>query len=227
MATFDPVRLVHLAWEYRDNFLTGAGVTFALTITSTAIAAVAGLALCLLGMARPRAARILAVIFTEFFRNTPILVLVVWVHFAVPDMIGLKLTAYASAIAALALQTTAYLAEEYRAGIEGVPAGQVEAARALGLPRHVTLRKVVLPQALRAIAPGLMNQFVLCFKSTSVVSVIAVPDIMYYATVIVNETFLSMYIYTIAALLYFVLVLIVSLACRIALQMEARRRIRA
>ena len=114
----------------------------------------------------------------------------------------------------LAFQSTGYLSEEYRSGIEAIDRGQFDAGRALGMTYGYLMRRIIVPQAVVKLAPALLNQFVLCFKSTAVVSVIAVPDIMYYANVIVNETFLSMQIYTIAALMYFVLVFAVSSAAR-------------
>ena len=208
----DVGRIPALAWEYRYVFLSGAGVTFSLTILSMMIAAVAGLGCCLGTMSTNRLLRWPAIVFVEFFRN--ILVLVVWVHFALPDLIGVKLVAYASSVLALAFQSTGYLSEEYRSGIEAIDRGQFDAARALGMPYAYLMRRIIVPQALVKLAPALLNQFVLCFKSTAVVSVIAVPDIMYHANVIVNETFLSMQIYTIAALMYFLLVFAVSAAAR-------------
>jgi len=210
----DVSRIPALAWEYRYVFLSGAGITISLTVISMLIAMVAGLGFCLCSMSRNRLVRWPCIAFVEFFRNTPILVLVVWVHFALPDLIGIKFVAYVSSIIALAFQSTGYLSEEYRAGIESIDRGQFDGARALGMTYPYLMRRIIIPQALMKLAPALLNQFVLCFKSTAVVSVIAVPDIMYHANVIVNETFLSMQIYTIAALMYFLLVFAVSAGAR-------------
>lgn len=207
-------RIPALAWEYREVFLGGAVITLSLTLAAMVLAMVAGLFFCLGGLSRNRLVSLPCRVLIEFFRNTPILVLVVWVHFALPDMIGLKLVAYASSVLALSLQSTGYLAEDYRAGIESIDRGQFDAARTLGMTYPYLMRRIILPQAVARIAPAILNQFVLCLKSTSVVSVIAVPDIMYHANVIVNETFLSMQIYTIAALLYFTMVTAVSVAAR-------------
>jgi len=207
-------RIGSLAWEYRLVFLSGVGVTVSLTVLSMMIAMIAGLFFCLGSMARSRFVSWPCIVFIEFFRNTPILVLVVWVHFALPDIIGIKFVAYVSSIIALAFQSTGYLAEEYRAGIESIDRGQFDAGRTLGMPYPYLMRRIILPQAFARIAPAILNQFVLCFKSTAVVSIIAVPDIMYHANVIVNETFLSMQIYTIAAMIYFLLVFLVSALAR-------------
>jgi len=207
-------RLLELAWEYREAFIAGAWISLTLTVLAMVIAAIAGLALTIGIMSQRRIVRYPAITILEFFRNTPILVLVVWVHFALPDLIGVKLVAYASSVLALALQSTGYLAEDYRAGIESIDKGQFEAARSLGMTFPYLMRRIILPQAFARIVPSVLNQFVLCFKSTSVVSIIAVPDIMYVANVIVNNTFLPMYIYTIAAVMYFGLVFVISASVR-------------
>jgi polar amino acid transport system permease protein len=174
------------------------------------ISLVGGLVLCLASLSPTRILRWPARLLVEFFRNTPILVQVVWVHFALPELVGLKFTAFTSSVIALAMQSSGYLAEEYRAGIESIDRGQFEAAQSLGMTYPRLMRRIVIPQAVMRMLPGILNQFVTCFKSTSIVSVIAVPDLMYQAGLIVSATFLPMLIYTIVALMYFVMVLIVS-----------------
>jgi arginine/lysine/histidine transport system permease protein len=204
------VRLVRLLWEYRDPLLAGVGMTIILSVLAMLISMVVGLVACVGVMARRRWIRAPSRLFVEFGRNTPIIVQIIWVHYALPDIIGLKFTPFISALIALTLQTSGYLAEEYRGGIEGIDHGQTEAARSLGLTRRQVMRFIVLPQAVVRIIPGLLNQFVTCFKSTSIVSVIAVPDLMYVAGLIVSETFVAMPMYTFTALLYFLMVLGVS-----------------
>jgi polar amino acid transport system permease protein len=144
----------------------------------------------------------------------------VWVHYALPELTGIKTTAIVSSIIALSMQSTGYLSEEYRAGIESIDKGQFEAAKSLGMTYGRLMRRIVLPQAIVRMIPGLINQFVLCFKSTSVVSIIAVADLMYHANVIVNETYLAMQTYTVVALTYFGIIFMFS-----ALVQAASRRI--
>jgi len=112
------------------------------------------------------------------------------------------------------LQSTGYLAEEYRAGIESIDKGQYEAARSLGMRHAGMMRRIILPQAIVRMIPGIINQLVVLFKSTSVVSVIAVADLMYQGNVIVNDTYLAMQTYTIVALAYFLIVFFISLLVR-------------
>jgi polar amino acid transport system permease protein len=154
------------------------------------------------------------VFYVEFCRNTPILVQLVWVHYALPEIIGIKFDAYTSSLIALALQSSGYLAEEYRAGIESIDKGQIEAAQSLGMTYVRLMRRIVIPQAFIRMLPGILNQYVICFKSTSIVSIIAVPDLMYQAGLIVSATFLPMPVYTAVALTYFVLVFAVSALVR-------------
>ena len=123
-----------------------------------------------------------------------------------------------SSIIALSLQSGGYLAEEFRAGIESIEKGQIEAAQSLGYTYLQMMKKIVIPQAVLRMIPGILNQFVTCFKSTSIVSVIAVPDLMYQAGLIVSTTFLPMEVYTIIALMYFLIVMIISLIVRWAVK---------
>jgi polar amino acid transport system permease protein len=119
-----------------------------------------------------------------------------------------------SSIIALALQSTAIWRREYRAGIESIEKGQIEAAQSLGMTYSRLMRRIVLPQAFMRMLPGILNQYVTCFKSTSIVSIIAVPDLMYQAGLIVSATFQPMPVYTAVAIIYFLLVLMVSSAVR-------------
>jgi len=207
-------KLWAIFWEYRDPLMTGVLVTVGLSIVSMLIAIVVGLGACLAMLSRHRLLRGPAVLYVEFCRNTPVLVQLVWVHYAWPEIFGIKFDAITSAIIALALQSSGYLAEEFRAGIESIERGQIEAAQALGMTHSRLMRRIVLPQAFIRMLPGILNQYVTCFKSTSIVSIIAVPDIMYQAGLIVSATFLPLPVYTAAAIIYFLLVLMVSATVR-------------
>jgi polar amino acid transport system permease protein len=207
-------RLWQVFLEYHDVLLAGIWVTVVLSVLSMLLAIVIGLVACLGTLARSRLVRAPAVFYVEFCRNTPILVQLVWVHYAWPEIIGVKFDAFTSSLIALALQSSGYLAEEYRAGIESIDKGQIEAAQSLGMTYPRLMRRIVIPQAFIRMVPGILNQYVICFKSTSIVSIIAVPDLMYQAGLIVSATFLPMPVYTAVALTYFVLVFVVSASVR-------------
>jgi polar amino acid transport system permease protein len=207
-------RLWQVFGEYHDVLLSGIWVTLSLSVLAMLVAIIVGLIACLGTLARSRLVRAPAVFYVEFCRNTPILVQLVWVHYALPEMIGVKFDAYTSSLIALALQSSGYLAEEYRAGIESIDKGQIEAAQSLGMTYSRLMHRIVIPQAFIRMLPGILNQYVICFKSTSIVSIIAVPDLMYQAGLIVSATFLPMPVYTAVALTYFVLVFAVSSGVR-------------
>ena len=207
-------RTLTILLEFRDPLLYGLGITFSLSVLSMALALVVGLIAALGTISKHKFIRYPAVFYVEFCRNTPILVQLVWVHYAWPEIFDLKFTAFYSSLVALTLQTSGYLAEEYRGGIESVDKGQVEAGKSLGMTEARLMARIVLPQAIMRSIPGILNQFVTCFKSTSIVSVIAVPDLMYQAGLIVSATFLTMPIYTLVAIIYFVVVFAISRTVR-------------
>jgi polar amino acid transport system permease protein len=209
-------RIWTIFYDSSDLLLSGLWVTIQISLLAFAISLVAGLILCMGTISRTRLVRIPTVLIMEFCRNTPILVQLFWVHFAWPEILGVTLTPWQSATTALALQSSGYLAEEFRAGIESIDRGQVEASQSLGMTYARLMYRIVIPQAVIRVLPGILNQFVTCFKSSSIVSIIAVPDIMYYASLIVSQTFLPMPVYTIVAMIYFLLVMAISYLMRLA-----------
>lgn len=209
-------RVWSVFYDNIDLLLSGLWVTVTISLIAFAISLVVGLLLCLGVISRTRLLRGPAFLIIEFCRNTPILVQLFWVHFAWPEILGITLTPWQSAVTALALQSSGYLAEEFRAGIESIDRGQVEASQSLGMTYILLMYRIVIPQAVIRVLPGILNQFVTCFKSSSIVSIIAVPDIMYHATLIVSETFLPMPVYTVVAFVYFLLVMGISWLMRLA-----------
>jgi polar amino acid transport system permease protein len=208
------IRLWNIFLEYRDVLLMGIKVTLILSVLSMLLAMVAGMIACLGSLSKHRLIRWPSVFYIEFCRNTPVLVQLIWVHYAWPEIFGVRFDAFTSSMIALAMQSSGYLAEEYRAGIESIEKGQVEAGQSLGMTYTRLMARIVIPQAFIRVLPGILNQFVTCFKSTSIVSIIAVPDIMYQAGLIVSATFLPMPVYTFIAAIYFVLVFAFSSAVR-------------
>jgi polar amino acid transport system permease protein len=149
-------------------------------------------------------------------------VLLIWVYYVPPLLVGLAVgqkiafPPLAAAVAALGLAYSGYFAESFRAGVEAVPKGHVEAALALGMMGSSIMRRIVLPQALRQMLPELMNQLVSLFKATTLVSLIAVPDLLYNVSIVVQQEMKPLPLYTGAALVYCVLVIAFSLLVRAA-----------
>lgn len=194
--------------------LSGLGQTVALSLTAMAFSIVAGLAVALPAITDSVWGRRLNQLYVELVRAVPILVLILWVYYGLPVVAGLSLSVFWAGVVALALSDSAFEAEIFRAGIQGVPKGQTEAARTLGLGWWPTMRHVVLPQALRRILPALANQFVYMLKMSALVSVIGAQELTRRANELVVTEYRPLEIYTILVLEYLVLILTVSQAAR-------------
>jgi polar amino acid transport system permease protein len=149
--------------------------------------------------------RALATAYVEFFRNLPLILVVFWAFYVPPILTGLGLSPLATGLAALALNVTAYNAETFRAGINSIRRGQVEAAMVLGMNRVQALRRVVVPQAVRRILPVLASTWVSLFKDTSLVSVIAVTELAYVSMQIRAQSFRVLEMLTAMAAIYWLL----------------------
>ena len=161
--------------------VTGLWVTLGLGAAAVTLGLAGGLPLVLLRLYGGAAARLVAVAYIDVFRAIPVLVLLIVIYYALP-FVGLRLSPFMSATAALSLVSAAYSAEILRAGIEAVPPGQVEAARALGMAPPLWMRRVVLPQAVRLVVPPLTSNAINVFKDTALASVVAMPDLLKEAT---------------------------------------------
>jgi polar amino acid transport system permease protein len=210
-----------LVWNQRDVLLAGLGVTVEVCIIAFVAAIVGGLVLCLtriyVAPLRP-----LAIVLIEFFRDTPIYVQLIWVAYAWPELFGFPNSFYTAGWLALALQSSGYLAETFRTGIEGVPRGQREAAFSAGMSPPQTFARIVMPQAVLSTAPSIVNQFTVIVKSSTLISVITVPDLMSQSQRLVNVWYEPIEILTATAALYILFVFLVSLAGK--LMADALRR---
>lgn len=200
-----------LVWNQRDALAAGLQVTIEVCFIAFAFAIVGGLALCLLRMyVRPLRPVVTAVI--EFFRATPILVQLLWVNYVWPEIFGWPSTFFQAACTALAVQSSGYLAETFRGAIEAIPRGQREAAYSAGMSPPQVFRRIVLPQALLSSAPSIVNQFTVIVKSSTLVSVITVQDLMFQSQKIVNIAYEPIEILTATAAIYIAFIFIVSIA---------------
>ncbi|WP_460450249.1 amino acid ABC transporter permease [Alsobacter sp. SYSU BS001988] len=161
--------------------LSGLSTTLLLGVSSIVAGFLLGLALALVRLYAATPWRLLAIGYIDLFRAIPILVLLIVIYYALP-FAGLRLSAFTSAMSAISMVAAAYSAEIFRAGIEAVPSGQFEAARALGLPPWLVMSKVVLPQALRIVVPPMTSNAINVLKDTALASVVAMPDLLKQAT---------------------------------------------
>lgn len=192
--------------------LEGVSMTVKVTLCSLLISLIAGLILGLMRMSKHRLWSTLAKCYIEIFRNTPALVQLIWVYYCLPVLTGINLSPVVSCTIALAVNGTAYCAEIFRTGIQGVEKGQMEAARSIGMGYGKAMRKIILPQAVRAMAPAFVNEFVSLLKYSSLVSVLGVADLTYQAQTLSTTTFRPIEIFTFIGLVYFLLCWCISLA---------------
>ncbi len=193
-----------VVWEYREVLLRGLLVTLGLT----ACAAVAGLTfgtiLAIASQSNIAPLRWIVIAFVEIWRNTPLLVQLIWIHFALPLVTGINTTALESGVIGITLQASAYFTEIVRAGIESVPKGQWEAAYSLALPARIRWTRVILPPAIRTMIPPLVNLTISFFKGTAILSILQVSELMTVTNRISNVTFKPVELFSAIALIYFV-----------------------
>jgi polar amino acid transport system permease protein len=211
-----------LVWNQRELLLKGLVVTVEVCLIAFAFAIVAGLALCLIRL-YVKPLRPVAVALIEFFRATPIFVQLMWVAYVWPELFGWPNAFYTAGWLALGLQSSGYLAETFRAGIEAVPKGHREAGQAVGLSHVQIFGRIVLPQVGLTVAPSIVNQFTVIVKSSTLVSVITVQDLMFQSQRLVHIWYEPIEILTATAAIYIAFVFCISAAGKALADMLRRR----
>ena len=200
-------------WDYRSILWQGMLINLLVFVLSSTVGSAVGLIACVGRLSLLTGVRTASAGYIEVSRSIPEFVLLIWVNNVMPvalsALIGerIRFNPMLSATIALGLVASGYFAETFRAGIEAVPRGQTEAARALGMTSPQILRRIVLPQAIRLILPELMNQNIGLLKTTTLVSVIAVPDIMYQVGLIGQQEMKPLPLYTGTAIAFFFVIL--------------------
>ena len=186
----------------------GVAVTFEITILSICCAIPLGLATGLGRISKNRLINLVASTYVEVIRGIPLLVQLFYIYYALSRFF--QVSGVVSAVIAISVCYGAYMGEVFRAGIMAIPKGQSEAARSLGFNKFQTMFLVILPQAWRTILPPVGNECIAMLKDTSLVSILAVPDIMQRARSFVGTTYLYFETYTVVALIYLIITLILS-----------------
>ena len=202
------------------TLLGGWPTTVIVAAGALVFALVFGLVIALLRMTRWRLLRLPAIAYIEFFRGTPLLVQLFVIYFGLPD-IDIEPTPLQAAVIGMGLNGAAYLAEIYRAGIEAIHRGQMEAALSLGMTPVRAMQYIILPQATRTMLPPITNFSIVMLKDTAVISVIAAPEIMFFARNLVTETLQSAVVYVMAGVIY--LCMTIPMA-RVVARLESARR---
>lgn len=186
--------------KYYKFFLSGTGYTLLLSALTVVFGLIGGLALALMKTSKNKVLKSIAVSYIEFVRGTPLLIQLYIVYYGIKDIPML-----AAGVVAMSLNSSAYIAEIIRAGINAVDKGQFEAARSLGMPVFLTYKEIIIPQALKNILPALGNEFIILIKESAIVSVIGIHDLMYNTDVVRGNTFIAFEPLVVAALIYFAL----------------------
>jgi len=204
---FDPI------WRNFDSLLSGLGLGLLLALVSIAMGIVIGLVAAFAMVSKRAFPRRVARTYVTAIRNTPILVLILFVFFALPEL-GITLGKITSFVATLTVYSGAYMAEVFRGGLAAVPDGLSEAGLAIGMTPRETNLTIVLPVMFRDVLPALSNNFISLFKDTSLASAIAVPELTFYAREINANTFRVIEAWTIASLLYVVTCYVMAVGLR-------------
>ncbi|MFS2198819.1 MULTISPECIES: amino acid ABC transporter permease [unclassified Pseudomonas] len=201
------------ALDFLPILLSGAVVTLQVTVASFLLSSVIGLVLALMMVSKVRTISLFAITVVNLIRGLPIIVQLFYIYFVLPEF-GIQLTAMQAGIIGLGIAYSAYQAENFRAGIQAIQQGQIEAAESLGMRSYMVMRRVVLPQAFRIALPPYGNTLVMMLKDSSLVSTITVVEMTRAGQLIASSTFENMTVYTLVALLYLTLSLPLSFALR-------------
>ena len=190
--------------------LLGAGVTIEITAVSVFIGFCIGLFVGIARICKVKVLRILAAIYADCIRGTPLLVQIFLIYFALPIVTVHRVEPFVAAVAACGINSGAYVSEIFRAGIQAIDVGQMEAGRSLGLSWWQTMYYIILPQAVRNILPPLGNEFIAMLKDSSLVSVIGFEELTRRGQLIIAQTYGSFEIWSTVAVLYLIMTLAIS-----------------
>ncbi|SDP48359.1 polar amino acid transport system permease protein [Rhodoferax sp. OV413] len=195
----------NVIWTHRSALMEGAAMTVGLTVVTMLLAVPGGILLALMRLSSNKLLNHVSLAFVEFFRNLPLILVIYWAFYVMPMAFDVQFSALTTALVALVLNISAYNAETFRAGINSIRKGQMEAALAMGMSRRQAMFKVVIPQAGRRILPVLASTWISLFKDTSLVSVIAVSELAYTSMQIRAQTFRVLEMLTAMAALYWLM----------------------
>lgn len=211
MKFFEDMGLVFT--RYNRFFAEGVRSTLIIAAAAVLLGTIFGTLMAMMRMSRVKPLKILAVIYIEFIRGTPLMVQLMFIFYGLP-MLGIvfpdvswipNFSRFAAGIVAMSMNSCAYVAEVIRSGIQAVDSGQMEAARCIGFSHAQAMTNVVLPQAIRNILPALGNEFVTVIKESSIVSVIGIADLMFRTNDVIAVTYRTLACLAVAALIYFVM----------------------
>ncbi len=197
-----------------DVLLLGLVNTLKITILALLFGVPLGLGAALLRLSSNPAVRIPVGILIEFFRSTPPIVQLFWFFFALPLLTGIEIDPFRASVLTFSIQSSAFFAEVFRGGIVSIERGQWEAAKAIGMARNQTLRRIILPQAVKRMIPAFLERVIELMKTTTLVATVSYADLLYQANNIAQSTYRPLEVFTIAALMYFAILFPISMTVR-------------
>lgn len=201
----------------KDSFpslLSGLGVTIEIAVISLILAVILGIILGIFSISTSKILKTISTVYIYIVRGTPLMIQALFLYFGVGQALGIRFDPMVAAIITLTVNATAYMAEIFRGGIQAVDNGQMEAARCLGLSYYKSMRKVILPQAIKIMVPSILNQFIVTLKDTSILSVISIRELTLSGQIIIARNFKPLEMYAIVAVMYFIIITLLTLASR-------------
>ncbi|MBP2640599.1 MAG: glnP 1 [Firmicutes bacterium] len=190
--------------------ILGAGVTLQITLLSVGFGMFIGMFMGMARLSKIWAVKMVATVYVDFIRGTPLLVQIFLMYFALPVVTGQRIDPFVAAVTACSINSGAYIAEIFRGGIQSIDKGQMEAGRSLGMSWPQTMRYIILPQAFKRIIPPLGNEFIAMLKDSSLVSVIGFEELTRRGQLIIARTYGSFEIWMTVAFLYLIMTLTIS-----------------
>lgn len=206
------MEIISLIQDSLPSLLSGLLVTVEIAVISLILAVIIGIILGIFSISKVKILKSIATVYIYIIRGTPLMIQALFLFFGVGQALSIKFDPMVAAIITLTINASAYMAEIFRAGIQAVDNGQMEAARCLGLSYTKAMKKVILPQAIKIMIPSIINQFIVTIKDTSILSVISIRELTLSGQIIIARNFKPLQMYAIMAVMYFILITLLTIA---------------
>lgn len=193
------------------SLLSGLAVTIEIAVISLILAVILGIILGIFSISTSKILKAISAVYISIIRGTPLMIQALFLFFGVGQALGIRFDPMVAAIITLTVNASAYMAEIFRGGIQAVDNGQMEAARSLGLNYYKSMRKVILPQAIKIMVPSILNQFIVTLKDTSILSVISIRELTLSGQIIIAQNFKPFSMYAIMAGMYFIVITLLTI----------------
>jgi polar amino acid transport system permease protein/polar amino acid transport system substrate-binding protein len=208
------MQILELLKDSFPSLVSGLWVTIEIAVISLILAVILGIILGIFSISTSKILKSISAVYIYIIRGTPLMIQALFLFFGVGQALNIRFDPMVAAIITLTVNATAYMAEIFRGGIQAVDNGQMEAARSLGLSYSKAMRKVILPQAVKVMIPSILNQFIVTLKDTSILSVISIRELTLSGQIIIARNFRPLEMYAIVAVMYFIIITILTLVSR-------------